>query len=58
VNGCSSGPGTKNVFPVIAAPVARSNGPICLGNDLRLTADTIANAVYQWSGPGGFSSTL
>lgn len=58
VNGCSSGPGIKNVFPVIAAPVARSNEPLCLGADLHLTADTIANAVYQWSGPGGFNSAL
>lgn len=58
VNGCTSAYGSKNVFPVIAAPVAGSNGPVCQNSSLQLTAGSLAGASYQWSGPGGFSSVL
>lgn len=30
---------------------------VCPGDVINLLANTIANATYQWSGPGGFSST-
>lgn len=39
-----------------AAPSVSSNSPICSGNDLKLTASTISNATYTWSGPGGYNS--
>jgi PKD repeat protein len=38
------------------APVANNNSPICEGEQLDLTASTIANASYTWSGPNTFSS--
>lgn len=34
------------------------NNPICEGLDLRLTVDSIAGAVYTWSGPNSFSATV
>jgi len=34
-----------------------SNGPICAGQTLQLTATAVPNATYSWTGPGGFSST-
>jgi pimeloyl-ACP methyl ester carboxylesterase len=40
-----------------AAPAASNNGPVCSGTDLQLSASTISGATYQWTGPGGFSST-
>ena len=40
------------------APLASSNGPICAGETLQLTASTIAGATYAWTGPNGFTSSL
>jgi gliding motility-associated-like protein len=59
-NGCSSSPATTTVVinPTPAAPVAGSNSPICAGSTLNLTSNTIAGAVYSWTGPGGFYSSL
>ncbi len=57
-NGCTSATVTTDVIignP--SPPQLGSNGPICAGQDLLLTANTIANAAYVWSGPNGFSST-
>jgi Ig-like domain CHU_C associated len=59
VNGCSSAASTGvtvNVPP--PAPAAGNNGPFCAGGTLALTAATIANATYAWTGPNGFTSAL
>jgi len=37
---------------------AGSNGPICQGNVLALSVNSIPNAIYSWAGPLGFASTL
>lgn len=37
---------------------ASSNSPICEGDTLKLFGGPSGMANYQWSGPGGFSSTL
>ncbi len=34
-----------------------SNSPICEGEDLLLTANTLPNATFNWTGPNGFTST-
>ncbi|MCC6600071.1 MAG: immunoglobulin domain-containing protein [Crocinitomicaceae bacterium] len=39
-------------------PVPSNNGPICSGQTLNLSASSIPGATYQWTGPGGFNSTL
>ena len=41
-----------------ATPVAASNGPLCSGDTLFLTASTVVNANYYWTGPNGFTSSL
>jgi gliding motility-associated-like protein len=58
LNNCSSQPGTINVFPVIAAPAASANGPICEGNAIKLSAGNLSGASYSWTGPNGFVSAL
>jgi hypothetical protein len=57
--GCSaSGTRSLPISPQPPAPVASNNGPICTGQTLQLTASAISGAVYSWTGPNGFTSTL
>jgi len=46
------------INPVPPAPVTGSNSPLCVGDTLNLTADSILNATYSWSGPNGFTSNV
>jgi hypothetical protein len=39
-------------------PVLGNNGPMCEGGTIQLTASTIPDATYLWTGPNGFSSSL
>lgn len=58
-NGCTSQPFIMQVYVgPPAAPVASSNSPVCLGNQLILTATTISGntVTYHWSGPNSFTS--
>ena len=45
------------VNPVPAAPTVGNNGPLCVGATLNLTASTVGDATYSWTGPNGFTST-
>ena len=45
------------VHPLPAAPTVGNNGPLCVGATLNLTASTVGNATYSWTGPNGFTST-
>lgn len=45
-----------NVYP-FPDPTIISNSPICEGDSLMLTVnDTVSNASYTWTGPGGYTS--
>lgn len=59
VNGCSSTSSATNIVvnPIPSAPTVSSNSPICAGNSINLSATTIPNASYAWTGPNSFSST-
>lgn len=37
-------------------PEITTNSPICAGDDLKLYADSIPDAVYNWNGPNNFKS--
>ena len=41
-----------------AAPTAGNNGPICEGSTLNLTASTVPDGTYAWTGPNGFTSSV
>lgn len=42
----------------ILPPLVSSDSPLCVGDTLHLQAETISNATYSWSGPGGFTSPV
>lgn len=56
---CVSTTRTPVTVTVNTAPTATvgSNSPICAGQTLNLTNDTLAGATYAWTGPNGFNST-
>ncbi|MCS6905314.1 MAG: DUF2341 domain-containing protein, partial [Bacteroidia bacterium] len=58
VAGCTSAQAgtTVVVNPIPNGPSAGSNGPLCEGQTLNLTASQIPNAIYFWTGPNGFTS--
>jgi gliding motility-associated-like protein len=43
-------------FGAITATATASANQVCVGDTIRLHANTVQGAGYQWSGPGGFSS--
>ena len=49
--------GTGETDCTIVPPPISNNGPLCVHDNLQLTADPVNNATYFWSGPNGFSST-
>lgn len=55
-------PATQSVVvkstPLPTAPSVTSNSPVCEGTSLQLNASSIPGAVYSWTGPGGFTSSL
>lgn len=42
---------------LIDTVIATSNQPICVGDTLKLFANTFAGAVYNWVGPNSYTST-
>jgi len=49
---------TITLNPGVATPVITADTSYCPGDTIDFTIQAIPNAVYQWSGPDGFSSTL
>ena len=47
-----------NLILAISPPTvtASNTGPVCAGSPLSLTASTVANATYSWTGPNGYTS--
>ena len=56
--GCDSTVSTNlTINPEPTAPMAGNNSPICIGSTLGLTSNTVAGAIYSWTGPDGFTSS-
>jgi len=58
VNGCASPAANTTVVITNSTPTptASSNGPLCPGQNLQLTATGMLGAIFSWVGPKGFSS--
>ena len=59
INSCTSlnETTTVTVTAMPSPPTAGSNGPLCAGDTLSLSAAAITGATYSWTGPDGFTST-
>ncbi|MGC4041169.1 MAG: gliding motility-associated C-terminal domain-containing protein [Flavobacterium sp.] len=49
---------TITLNPGVAAPVITADPTYCPGDNIDLAIQNIPNAVYQWSGPNNFSSSM
>ncbi|MNK01050.1 hypothetical protein D3C87_188430 [compost metagenome] len=49
---------TIQLNDIPGAPSIAAISPICEGNDIQLSTTAITNAVYQWTGPNGFTSSV
>lgn len=60
VSGICTPNDTSNSVSLIVTPtpvaVTGSNSPVCSGNAINLTAQTVTGATYQWTGPNGYLS--
>lgn len=59
-NNCVSIPDTTfvTVYPTPPSPNATSNSPLCSGNTIVLSADSMLYGHYSWTGPNGYTDTL
>ena len=58
VDGCNSEPDSVwvSMKPLPGNPNIANGGPYCVGDTIRLLADSLLGTSYQWTGPNGFSS--
>ncbi|MFZ4059567.1 MAG: hypothetical protein ACOYKE_15590, partial [Ferruginibacter sp.] len=57
--GGTANTGTTNCDIVTPTNLSTSNsGPVCIGDSVSLVANTLSCAVYSWTGPNGFTSSL
>ncbi len=54
--GCTNFTTTNVVVNPLPVPIANNNGPLCVGNNLNLTAG--GGGTYAWTGPAAFASAL
>jgi PKD repeat protein len=59
-SGCVSAVGTTSVVvnSTSVSPTISTNSPICVGSPINLSTPTVAGALYAWSGPNGFTSSI
>lgn len=58
--GCKSSPyygPIKLMGPRLPKPKSTNNGPICVGDSVKLSVVLVDGITYTWKGPGGFNST-
>lgn len=58
--GCTSEMVEVNIFVFQDSiqPIIYNSSPACVGDNIYLSTDSLIGVTYNWTGPGGFSSTL
>ncbi|MGM0648483.1 MAG: gliding motility-associated C-terminal domain-containing protein, partial [Bacteroidota bacterium] len=56
--GCDSVITTQLTVNPLPIALASSNSPVCVGDSLNLTAQTVVGGNYQWTGPNSYTSTV
>ncbi len=46
------------IIPASIKPIVSANSPVCKGDSIKLTANSVTGATYNWSGPNTFTSSL
>lgn len=58
LTGCTQTDSIKvNIKTIPPAPIAGNNSPVCDGDTIKFTADSLSGGTYSWTGAGGFVST-
>ncbi|MCF8424165.1 MAG: PKD domain-containing protein [Bacteroidia bacterium] len=59
-NGCTSNTGTTTVVvnPIPSTPTISTNAPVCVGQNVSLTTNSVSGATYNWSGPNSYTSSV
>ncbi len=58
ISGCDSIILTQITVNILPIAIASSNSPVCVGDPINLTAQTVAGGTYQWTGPNNFTSVI
>jgi gliding motility-associated-like protein len=61
VNGCNSNQSALtqvSINSIPPAPIVSSNAPLCQNDTLVFATTSISGAIYNWSGPSGFSASV
>ncbi len=57
-SGCTSLSANLSVqVDTLPVGVINSNSPLCVGDTLQLSANSVTNGIYSWNGPNGFQSS-
>lgn len=51
-------PVNVNIIPASIKPIVGVNSPVCKGDTIKLTSNSVTGATYNWSGPNTFTSSL
>jgi gliding motility-associated-like protein len=55
--GCQSDTAQVTVTVITPTAIATSNSPVCKGQPINLSVNTVSGASYAWSGPNAYSSS-
>jgi gliding motility-associated-like protein len=46
------------IIPTSVKPIVSANSPVCKGDTIKLTANNVPGATYNWTGPNSFTSNI
>jgi gliding motility-associated-like protein len=60
IGGCNSirVPVAVKIIPASIKPIVSANSPVCKGDTIKLIANYVTGAAYNWTGPNSFTSSV